>query len=146
MFTKICRDDFGVTLRLAPEPLASEVLKKSKTVNEASEHTVIEAIDAVANYWKHSEEWSTSEVKRGRRLVPVWDAELKPGVQGRTIQIVTGLGLRPGSTGNLRQAAEALGVEYDNLAPIRTTLHEWADALYERAAAEVSQISGQKVS
>ena len=140
-FNETYQDALGLNLKTAPEPLASELLKKAKLVNRASEFTVVEAIDAVANYWKHSEEWPTHEAKSGKRLITVWDVEAKPGIQARTIQIVSRIGLSPGSTGNLRQAAATLGAgQYDDLSPIRIFLRDWADSLYKTVATKVTAV------
>jgi hypothetical protein len=59
-----------------------ELFKHSTTLRIGKRYSSIEIINAVANYWKHSEEWPTTHVKktiRGTaRLVPVWNlASLK---------------------------------------------------------------------
>jgi hypothetical protein len=139
---KICEEDSGVRLKVAPEPLSLGILTTDQPISSTSPYTAVEAIDAVANYWKHFEEWQTIEKKHGRRLVTIWNAKSKRAVQRRTIEIVTRLGLTAGSTGNLRHAAAALGAtRYENLSPIRLILQKWAAALYKKTAAEVTTIS-----
>lgn len=98
-----------------------------------TKYSVVEAINAIANYWKHSEEWPV--IHRKGRLPEAWDvAALK---NRGSAQIVIDLGLIPNGPGNLRTAAKALGVkEFDDLLPIRRILSKWAADLLKRARTE----------
>jgi hypothetical protein len=60
-------------------------------------------------------------------------------------EIVTDLGMAPFRTGNLRTAAEALGVKqgYENLSPIRAALKSWAEKLYQNVREELSPIDAK---
>jgi len=62
----------------------------------------VEVLWQLGNYFKHRDEWGTSTWKGGSK----W-----------TLQAINAAGLRPGSSGNLRQGAQALGnTEYTNVA------------------------------
>lgn len=102
-------------------------------------YTAVEVINGVANFWKHREEWSTKEESHSGRIRTVWCTD--NGHSKATITLVTEIGLSAGSTGNLRKAAELLGVasSFSDLNPIRTALSEWAHAVYHRVLCEICE-------
>ena len=79
--------------------------------------TAVTAIDAVANYFKHRDEWSN------------WTPNKK---NQATITTISAIGLLPTSTGNLRAAAKVLG--WPDAAPadlswMEGAIDEWATAV-----------------
>jgi len=138
----IVKDEFGAGLSFATLPKAYEVLARGRALPAGSAQSVVEVINAVANYWKHQEDWPTTEEPKSGRLITIWNVQshLLRKNERRTIEVVTSIGMKPGSTGNLRTAAEALGVtDYADLSPIRQELKVWADSLFEATRAELSQ-------
>ena len=137
---KTCLRDYGRPL----PSLASrqEVLQVEGSKLVGSSITNIEAIYAVGNYWKHSEEWPTCEVVADDRRRYVWDIGKMPPIQKPTAEVVSEMGLRFGSTGNLRTAARALGVsDYCDLRAIRQTLDSWITQLLSVTQAGVHQLA-----
>jgi hypothetical protein len=131
---------FGVKLSFTTDEKAYNIFRLSPMLPAAPTFSIIEAINAVANYWKHGEEWSTVLVSSGKWGKPVWDTASLRGNEKRTIEIVTALGLCPNSTGNLRTAAKALGVvEFDDLGVLRRVLRTWASDLKLQAATELAE-------
>jgi hypothetical protein len=99
--------------------------------------TDIEAIDALANYWKHHDEWPKGWEQDGEWSVAVWSDKASK-LQKKTIEVVTALGMAPAGVWNLQRAVEALGVErHHDLAPIRRRLAAWADSLIKKAAVQI---------
>lgn len=130
---------FGIRFTFFSDPKAIDTLKLASPLTVAPQFSVVEAIHAVGNYWKHSEEWPTQEVVSGRWRRQAWDMASMRGNEKRTAEIVTSLGMTLGSTGNLRTAAEALGVtEYNDLRPIRRTLQNWAFDLKIKVANDLA--------
>jgi hypothetical protein len=130
---KVYLHEFGSEPKFPTQP--NDVLKVGVML-PAAKCSAVEAINSVANYWKHSEEWLTVEQKSGGRLREIWDLATLKGIQKRTAEIVIALGLTPNSTGNLRKAAKALGVKrYEDLSEIRQTLSGWAAELLKKARA-----------
>ncbi len=127
--------DFGKALSFAPDPKI-DALKLSPTFAPTNV-SIVETINAVANYWKHSEEWPLGEETAGGRIREVWNISTLRGIQKTSVAIAINLGLKPNSSGNMRTAAKALGiVEYDDLSPIRQVLTDWAAMLLEKSRAE----------
>lgn len=129
---KVYSHEFGSKPSFPTQP--NDVLKVGMML-PAAKCSAVEAMNAVANYWKHSEEWPTVVRKSGGRLLTVWDLNALKGNEKRTAEIVIALGLTYGSSGNLRQAAKALGVKSyeDLLSQIRQTLSDWAAELLRKA-------------
>jgi hypothetical protein len=75
--------------------------------------TIVEAIEALANYYKHNDEWGVDWSKASGRSAP-------------TIAALVPLGLVSGSTGNLRTGLKAIGIQLVSLADI---LRDWQLAL-----------------
>jgi hypothetical protein len=108
--------------------------------------TNIEAIYAVGNFWKHSEEWPTRELVAGGRRKDVWDTSKMQPIQRATAEVVSEIGLRIGLTGNLRTAARVLGVsDYKDLGAIRKPLNSWAKRLLEVARMDVDRLARESV-
>jgi hypothetical protein len=129
----------NVHLRYLKSPLSFagsngyDALKLAPTLSAAN-CSEVEAINAVANYWKHSEEWPVSEAKSGTQVREVWVSGKN---NKRTVEIITALRLVPNSDGNLRKAAKALGVkDFEDLSPIRKILKSWATELLKKARIE----------
>lgn len=132
---QIYAHDFGKALSFAPDPKL-DALKLAPTFAPTNV-SVVETINAVANYWKHSEEWPLGEETAGGRIRAVWNMSSLKGIQKTSVAIAINLGLKPNSSGNMRTAAKALGmVEYDDLSPIRHVLTNWAAVLLEKSRAE----------
>lgn len=88
--------------------------------------TRVAAIDALANYFKHREEWPADWEKLDRR-------------QSRTADIIRRLGGRPESIGNILRGAEAIGNKshYD-LRLFRRTLEKWRIQVYVKYQASLA--------
>lgn len=105
----------------------------------------IERINAIANYWKHREEWPACPPRKGKKEVKLmWNhAKMKP-IQKKTAEIVESIGMSPSSSGNLFIAAKAFGVtEFEDLSPLRNKLHGWARSLLEKAKSEVAALESE---
>lgn len=123
----------------AADLIPGGVMKLDETIAGQSD-TYIEVVNAVANLWKHQEEWPTEVQSTDDCLELRWRPENREErIRKNTLDVATRLGLSPTSTGNLRTAAEALGVEspYVDLGPVRKRLFEWAQHVYDRACSEV---------
>jgi hypothetical protein len=145
MVATICKSELGILLTGVTDAKGYEALKLGKSIGTAASYTAVEAINAVANYWKHQDDWPTREERKDRHLVTIWDsASMRPN-EKRTVEIVTDLGMLHFSTGNLRVSAKALGVtRYEDFSPIRRTLRCWADELHEKVRQEASAVSPNK--
>lgn len=100
--TKLARhvdrhDADALTARLPRDK--SEVLGLGRRLSLVPTLSEVQALDALANYFKHHEQWE--DQVRWHRLGRD-DAR-------RTVAVISQLGLRPSSTGNLRRGAQALG-------------------------------------
>ncbi len=75
--------------------------------------TVIEAINALANYFKHGDEWPR-------------DWAQATGQAADTIRVITAVGLSRGSSGNLRRGARSLGNKsFDDMDVFGDLLGSW---------------------
>lgn len=75
--------------------------------------TVIEAINALANFFKHGDEWPH-------------DWGQATGQSADTIRVITAIGLSRGSSGNLRRGARSLGNQsYDDMNVFLDLLGSW---------------------
>lgn len=82
-----------------------------------SPYSYVQVIDAVANYFKHRDEW------RG-----LWTQFPPASSQGKTVAIITVVGAEQGSTGNMRTGVTALGISnYRNLTILYDHIASWAD-------------------
>jgi len=141
-----CKEDFGQGLSFSTNPKGFDVLQRGDPFRVGVPYSTVQVVNAIANYWKHQEDWPLREEKQGRWLRSVWDAAGVTPIERRTIEIVTAIGMTPLSTGNLRLAAEILGAtDYRDLSQIRTKVTDWAEALYQDARLELARLqSGAK--
>jgi hypothetical protein len=80
----------------------------------------IELLWALANYFKHRDEWSSLSWTNPQ------------GLERHTVPVILAAGLKPGSTGNLRAGVAALGnQDYENVSVFQTVIREWADQVRE---------------
>lgn len=85
--------------------------------------TSVQAVDALANYFKHREEWPEKV-----------DWSQAAGQQAKTVSVIAPLGLAPLSTGNLRSGAVALGfTDLWQVDALVSAVDQWAN----RVLAEV---------
>lgn len=82
-----------------------------------STYSYVQVIDAAANYFKHRDEWRGS-----------WTQFDPASRQGKTVAIITVVGAKQGSTGNMRTGVTALGISnYRNLTILYEHIASWAD-------------------
>jgi hypothetical protein len=138
---RVCQTDFGEQLRFfAAGNSHNDLLRRAQTLT-TTPFSAAEIVNGVANYWKHADEWTTSESEKGGRFVQVWDVSQMSHLQKGTVELVSAIGLCPGSSGNLRDAVRALGVEkYQDLRPMRRELTLWAKDVYEMASDDVKTL------
>ena len=121
-----------------------QVLKLADPMRNNPKYTEIEVIWAIANYWKHQEEWPTRIEPRGEWRECIWDHKQMSKGQKETMEIVAGIGMSASSTGgNLRRAYEAFGLasSYGDLSPIRDKLRNWAHSLHKRAQSKIAALT-----
>ena len=119
------------------------IYKFSNPIRNEAKYTEIEVINAIANYWKHQEEWPTRFVTKDAWAELEWDQESMQNGPKNTAQIVLSIGLSPSSTGNLRTAISAFSdnSSCENIAPIKDILHNWVNYLHKMAQYEVSALA-----
>lgn len=106
-------------------PGPNELLRKCSLMMKNSSFTEVEVLNAVANYWKHRDEWTSID----------WTKLARPSKD--TAARVQVAGIQPTSTGNLCTAAKAFGVvTYHDLEPIRVCALAWAEQLVTLAKSE----------
>ncbi|MCG8603524.1 hypothetical protein MJD09_00795 [bacterium] len=94
-----------------------------------STYSLVQVIDAAANYFKHKDEWTQP-----------WSA--MDGHRGRTAEIVMAGGAKEGSTGNLRCLANSIGnVTFDDMEVLVDILRDWANELHDAYEAELSRLN-----
>lgn len=94
------------------------VLSVGSPVLPPTDYTRVQVIDAFANYFKHRDEWS-------------YDWSAFSGRSARTVSIIQAAGAQQGSSGNLRTAAEALGLpKYWDLNILHRDIQEWCDNVW----------------
>jgi hypothetical protein len=112
-------------------------------VEPKSGRRYIIVVNAVANYWKHHDEWSERlDMAQGREfgetLLPRWDTSAVKSGERKTIEIVTAIGMWPNRSINMQVAALTLGIaELWDLSPLRKSLDDWARCLLKRAHKEL---------
>ena len=138
----ICNTDIGSPLGFVTGPKGYEVLKLGDRMRNNPEHSEIQVINAIANYWKHQEEWPTRTERKEECLELVWDQRQMGNDEKRTVEIVASIGISPYSTGNLRTAYKAFGLtsSYEDLLQIRDKLRNWAHSLHRRAQSEIAAL------
>lgn len=138
---RVCQDDFGGPLALLASGKSPHVLLKYGGTFTETQFSAAEIVNGVANYWKHADEWTTCEVKANNRYIRTWDVSKMSPIQKGTVELVSALGLSPGSTGNLRDAAKIMGItKYQDLTPMRKELMAWAKNVYDMAAADLNTL------
>lgn len=109
--------------------------------------TEIQALNAVANYFKHRLAWSHdwAATLAAAMPPPAPPGSPKPKVDGKdkqtakTIQALQAIGLEQGSTGNLRTAAESLGnAGYTDVAKIVDMLRRWRTNVFKAYETELT--------
>lgn len=141
----ICNEDMRSPLSFVASDKIHGVLKLADPMRNNPKYTEIEVINAIANYWKHQEEWPTRTEPKEQYLERVWDHRRMPNYKKRTIEIVASIGMSPSSTGNLRTAYEAfcLASSYEDLSLIRDRLYNWAHSLHRRAQSEITALTSR---
>jgi len=101
----------------------TDIMRLGCTQVGSSGVSLVQALDALANYFKHREEW-------------IGDWASLSGHAAKTAPTITLLGLQKGSTGNLRRGAKLLGnTGFDNMNAFANILEEWHKevmAMYEK--------------
>lgn len=125
--TAICSAVLSAYDHLAPEKRAKLTFAKSKfdvlgvgPLVSGTTHSEVTAINALANYFKHRDEW------------PGIDWTKLTGASRDTSQIVLALGLTPLSTGNLRRGAKVFGWSAEKVGSIHritAAIARWAAEL-----------------
>lgn len=103
-----------------------------------SGYTPIEAINAIANYWKHHKEWPTTWTFGSEWSSLEWNEE-KKGIYKKTIEIVTALGMARSGVWNMQVAVKELGAEGDSydLGPVRHVLRRWTASLLREIEVQI---------
>jgi hypothetical protein len=102
------------------------LLRLGPAWRRGSKMTLVEILDAFANYFKHRDEWGA----RWRKL---------PGVARRTAYTIRKVGARPGSSGNLRLGAEVLGnPSYKDVKALAKIVRDWGKQLHAFLAAHLA--------
>lgn len=109
--------------------------------------TEVQALNAVANYFKHRLAWSPDWAKTLAAAMPAPTAKgKKPKVNPKdkqtaaTIRALQAIGLKQGSNGNLRSAAEVLGnAGYTDVDKIVDTLKSWRTNVFKAYETELSK-------
>ena len=91
-----------------------------------SGYTEIQVINALANFFKHHDEWKAS-----------W-ADLK-GQQKQTADIIAAIGVHEFSTGQFRTGLKALGIDYAELHLLAEAVKNWASAVHRTYENELEQ-------
>jgi hypothetical protein len=116
---RICLDPLRRSM-LPFKDKALSVLEVGATLGSTG-YSAVAAINEVANYFKHHEEWDGVSWEPNKR-------------NEKTIPVIRALGLKPLSTGNLRRAAKAFGWKWDergSLHVLDRAIAEWAELVVE---------------
>lgn len=99
------------------------IMRLGTKLTSTSKYSRIEVLDALANYFKHRDEWHRSWAKLDKRSKP-------------TADIITQAGAREHYSGNFRDVCSNLGVsDYYDLGPLEKIVRDWRDTvidLYEK--------------
>lgn len=87
----------------------------------------IQVIDAMANFFKHHDEWTVPWSKLNKNQKP-------------TATVVVAVGGTEGATGNLRKGLNALGIDADLLGELHNEVSTWAAAAIKRYEEELRTI------
>ncbi|HEX2996536.1 MAG TPA: hypothetical protein VHP14_17045 [Anaerolineales bacterium] len=139
---RICKEDYGRELDYFASGGKAVDLPKWGEAAPGRDVSLVEAIYAVGNFWKHSDEWPHCGEKTDEHTTQVWDRANMTRQQKATFDVVTVLGIRRGSTENLRHGAKAIGIEkYTDLSLMRKALKAWAQDVYTAAARELESLT-----
>lgn len=123
----------GSSLNFVSSRSGRELLSLSNRWRHA-DFSDVEAINAIANYWKHKDEWPVMEGANGK----VWDLDRADAIAHRTIKVVDALGMRVECQSNIRIAAQAIGVnDAFDFTLLHIILDDWTRRLCERARTEL---------
>jgi hypothetical protein len=116
------------------------VLAFGRAVVGAGSVTEAQALNAVANYFKHRESWPRDWPSFMSKVVADGKkADNRDKQTAATMTTLQALGLQGGSTGNLRTAAEALGnPKYADVHKFRDALHAWQTGLFQAYEIELA--------
>lgn len=133
----------GSPLSFITDPKAYDIFNCDNPTEPKSQQSYVRVVNAVANYWKHHDEWpervdQARSIEFGETPVPRWDiSKVNKGAQ-TTIELVTAIEMWPNRSINMQVAADALGiVELWDLSPLRKNLDDWARCLLKRAHEEL---------
>jgi len=105
-------------------------------IDPKSGQPFVKVVNAVANYWKHHDDWPKQYVREqlkgvGEVAACRWDTSKINDRDRKTMEIVTSIGMRPDGL-NMQAAASALGIsELWDLSPLRKVLEDWVRSLLE---------------
>lgn len=132
--TAMCREEHAKKRRtiqlMTTDCKRAGIMQHGFAPNAGSLYSPIEVIDAFANYYKHSDQWSVEGVD--------WDKPETHGFAARTIAVTRFAGAEQGSTGNLRTGAEYLGNrKYQDTSVFSAHLSKWRKGLVDAYEAEL---------
>jgi hypothetical protein len=105
-----------------------EILSFGEKLNNNSKYTSVQIIDAVANYYKHRDEWSFN-----------WGN--LSGKSAKTAEIIMSVGASTGCTGNLRMASRVLGnPNYIDTFEFYKIIYRWCINLHDDYKKEIEQL------
>ncbi|HVB57664.1 MAG TPA: hypothetical protein VNE63_14745 [Candidatus Acidoferrales bacterium] len=115
---------YGIRLLAEGEPpKKKDLLATCSTRVSRTEYTQVQATDALANYFKHRDQWPSKEWPR-------------KAPSKYTAQVISALGNKPGSTRNFRTGFEAVVGDsaYSDVARLGEVVENWAAGLRNRCA------------
>jgi hypothetical protein len=119
--------------RVLPSTSDSYALfRRASATVPSTTFTYVQAINHIANYWKHHDEWPVKMVPQGDFEALDWDEKKET----RTIREVRALGMARGASDNIQTALNTLGIaDAADLSQLRAWISEWSNALLADAAA-----------
>jgi hypothetical protein len=117
-------DGDGVTLNTT-DGSKKGLLAKAPDLVAGSSLTSVEAINAMANYFKHHGEW------------PV-DWQVAKGQTSDTIAVVKMLGITQGSTGGISTGLRSLGLNERSLEELSALTRNWQNHLHSEYSSELA--------
>jgi hypothetical protein len=104
----------------APSKKVDILRLESPPITAAAGYTRMEVVNAVANYFKHRDEWPAD-----------WSAAA--GQTKNTIDVISAIGLSSNEHFNLAKAAKALGDDaFDGTCPLVREMRSWLDAVLKK--------------
>jgi len=121
---KYCKESYRVELTVTDGKKESIMKLGSKLLRQIP-YTLVQVIDAFANYFKHREEWDIS-----------WDN--LPASAQKTVKILRAVGVSPFSTGNFRMVSKKLGNKnFDNPIIFSDIIQDWRQNLHDKYEEEL---------